>query len=94
MPKEVNYLKLFNIQHTQHFFDVVNHCAAPVIFYLPNGQAMDLRFNFLVQNYLTWMDIYGNIAELKVQCNDSQDVKDLIQFMLESDMIKTELSQK
>ena len=88
MPNEVTYLKLFDIQHTKHFFDVVNHCVAPVIFYLPNGQAKDLRFNFLVQNYLTWMDLFGNIPELNLQCNNSQDVKDMIQFMMESDMIK------
>ena len=92
MPNKVTCLTFFNIQHTQRFFDVVNRCAAPVIFYLPNGQAKDLRFNFLVQNFLTWMDLYGNIPELKLQCNNSQDVKDMIQFMMESDMIKTDLS--
>lgn len=91
MPNEVIYLELFDIQHIQQFFDVVNHCAAPVIFYLPDGQAKDLRFNFLVQNYLTWRDLSSNIPELKLQCNDSQDVKDLIQFINIKNNIKVGL---
>jgi|GEM_PF-4780365 len=66
MPNEINYLELFDIQHIQQFFGVVNHCTASVIFYLPDGQAKDLRFNFLVQNYLTWRDLSGNIPELKL----------------------------
>ncbi|AJQ25663.1 hypothetical protein [Pelosinus fermentans] len=92
MQNEVTYLTFFDIQHTQQFFDMVNRCAAPVIFYLPNGQAKDLRFNLLVQNFLTWMDLSGNIPELKLECNNSQDVKAMIQFMMESDMMKTDLS--
>lgn len=91
MQNEVIYLELFDIQHIQQFFDVVNHCAAPVIFHLPDGQAKDLRFNFLVQNYLTFRDIFYNIPELKLQCNDSQDVNDLIQFMHIKNNIKVDL---
>lgn len=90
MPNEVTYLTFFDIQNTQHFFNVVNRCAAPVTFHLPDGQAKDLRFNFLVQIFLTWMDLSGNIPELKLQCNNSQDVEHLMQFMMESYMIKTD----
>lgn len=89
MPNEVTSLTFFDIQNTQYFFNVVNRCAAPVTYYLPDGQPKDLRFNFLVQNFLTWMDLSGNIPELKLQCNNSQDVEHLMQYMMESHMIKT-----
>jgi len=90
MLKDVTDLTFFNIQDSQCFFDVINNCVEPVTLCLQTGQTKDLRFNFLLQNFLTWMDIYGDIPEVKLQCTNAQDVEHLIQFMIENRGAKTD----
>ena len=58
-------------------------CAAPVLLRMPNGQPRDLRFNFAAQQMLLWLDPSGRIPQLKLQCSDPQDVKQLMRFMLD-----------
>ncbi|KRU26774.1 hypothetical protein VT91_03910 [Clostridium sporogenes] len=90
MLKDVTYLTFFNIQHSQRFFNVINNCVEPVTLRLPTGETKDLRFNFIVQNFLTWIDPYGDIPEVQLQCTNSQDVEHLIQFMMENCRAKTD----
>ncbi|KEI77786.1 hypothetical protein N452_03895 [Clostridium botulinum A2 117] len=90
MLKDVTYITFFNIQHSQRFFDVINNCVEPVTLHLPTGQTKDLRFNFLVQNFLIWMDLSGNIPEVELQCTNPQDVEHLIQFMMENCRVKAD----
>ncbi|WP_346353046.1 hypothetical protein [Azotosporobacter soli] len=84
MKKEMTCLTFFDIKDASCFFNRINHCVAPVMLRMPNGEAKDLRFNFLAQNFLTWMDPSGSIPKLKLQCNSPQDVEQLVQFMLEA----------
>ena len=88
MPEDVAYLTFFDIQDSGRFFDVINNCVGPVTLCIPTGQTNDLRFNFLVQNFLTWIDLSGKIPEVKLQCTNFQDVEHLIQFMIENRMTK------
>lgn len=90
MLKDVTDLTFFNIQDYQCLFDVINNCVEPVTLCLQTGQTKDLRFNFLLQNFLTWMDIYDDIHEVKLQCTNAQDVEHLIQFMIENRGAKTD----
>ncbi len=90
MIKDVTDLTFFNIQDSQCFFDLINSCVEPVTLRLQTGQTKDLRFNSLLQNFLTWMDIYGDISEVKLQCTNAQDVEHLIRFMIENRGAKTD----
>lgn len=90
MLKDVTDLTFFNIQDSQFFFNVINNCVEPVKLHLQTGENKDLRFNFLLQNFLTWMDIHGHIPEVKLQCTNAQDVEHLIQFMIENSEAKTD----
>lgn len=90
MLKDVTDLTFFNIQDSQYFFDVINNCVEPVTLRLQTGQTKDLRFNFLLQNFLMWMDIYDDIHEVKLQCTNARDVEHLIKFMIENRGAKTD----
>ena len=83
MKQELAWLTFFNISDTERFFGLVNDCVAPVLLRMPNGRPRDLRFNFAAQQMLLWLDPSGRIPQLKLQCSDPQDVKQLMRFMLD-----------
>ncbi|MBV7273983.1 hypothetical protein [Clostridium thailandense] len=89
MLKDVTYLTFFDIQDSERFFDVINNCVEPVILCIPTAQSTDLRFNFILQNFLTWIDPSGKIPEVKLKCTNPQDVEHLIQLMIENRISKT-----
>lgn len=90
MLKDVTDITVFNIQDSQCFFDMINNCVEPVMLFLQNGQTKDFRFNIELQNYLMWKDIYGEIAEVKLQCTNAQDLEYFIQFMIGNSRTKTD----
>lgn len=81
MKNNITYLTVCDIQNSQLFFEMINNCLDPVIVLLENGQAKDIRRNIIAQNFFTWIDPYGKIKKIELQCTSCQDVIRIMKFI-------------
>lgn len=77
-------ITLFDIQDTDRFFSLIDHCCLPVTIQLPGRTEIDIRHNADIRHLLTCTSRDGSISRITLGVGSISDRDKMIRFMLDS----------
>ena len=82
--REESNMKIQNINNVEKFFQVVDSCAGKVELVTGEGDRLNLKSKLC--QYVSMAKIFsdGTISELEIIASEPEDVKKLVNFMMEN----------
>ncbi|MGI5889067.1 MAG: hypothetical protein ACOX6J_06815 [Oscillospiraceae bacterium] len=80
-----NVVMFRNVENAEGLFHKIDSCKEPITISIPSGESEDLRDNRALQE--TIVKVSGNnvIPKLDLNCRNSEDWVDLMQYMIAGD---------
>ena len=77
-------MKILNITNVEKFFEVVDSCAGKVELLTGEGDRLNLKSKLC--QYVSMAKIFsdGTISELEIVASEPEDVKKLVNFMMQN----------